>query len=80
MRQNLTDKILKNIIKTGTEKRSILTDTTGLTLELYPSARGETKIKFMVRTMVNGKRIYIQLGSYPTTSLNDSRKKYIEYK
>lgn len=80
MRQNLTDKILKTIIKTGTEKRSILTDTTGLTLELYPSARGETKIKFMVRNMVNGKRIYIQLGSYPTTSLNDARKKYIEYK
>jgi integrase len=80
MRQNLTDKILKTIIKTGTEKRSILTDITGLTLELYPSARGETKIKFMVRTMVNGKRIYIQLGSYPTTSLNDARKKYIECK
>lgn len=78
MRQNFTDKILKNLIKNGTEKRCILTDTTGLTLELYPSAKTGTVIKFMVRVMLNGKRIYVQLGTYPTTSLNDARKKYLE--
>lgn len=80
MRQNFTDKMLKSLVKTTIKKRSILTDVTGLTLELYPSARGETNIKFMFRNMVNGKRIYVQFGSYPTTSLNDARKKYLETK
>lgn len=80
MRQNFTDKALKVLTKTKIEKRSILTDVTGLTLELYPSAHGETNIKFMFRNMVKGKRIYVQFGSYPTVSLNDARKKYLETK
>lgn len=80
MRQNFTDKMLKSLVKTKIEKRSILTDVTGLTLELYPNAHGETNIKFMLRNMVNGKRIYVQFGSYPLISLNDARKKYLETK
>lgn len=80
MRQNFTDKMLKSLVKTKIEKRSILTDVTGLTLELYPNKQDETNIKFMFRNMVNGKRIYVQFGSYPATSLNDARKKYLECK
>lgn len=77
MRVNYTDKILKDYINKGVEKRTMTTDVCGMVVDIRPTSQSVT-IFFKIRYFKNGKRELFTLGTYPQITLLEARKRYLE--